>query len=196
MPLEDIVALYASLVNLALKCYADRIDYVDKALSCAVEVFLKRDAAPYELTQTHAQIHITNTHIRVYTYMYKHAQTHTHAYIHTYKHTYTHMHRVDNSTVTARELIRLLKVPVSTYETTLDILKLDNFSKVSSVPVCKPLVIVKENLIANISVAIQTLSSKHDGKLRNVKEYIKEMTYANYSNINKVQYSHAHIYSR
>ena len=46
MPLEDIVALYASLVNLALKCYADRIDYVDKALSCAVEVFLKRDAAP------------------------------------------------------------------------------------------------------------------------------------------------------
>ena len=106
------------------------------------------------------------------------------------------MHRVDNSTVTARELIRLLKVPVSTYETTLDILKLDNFSKVSSVLVCKSLVTVKENLIANISIAIQTLSSKHEGKTHNVKEYIKEMTYANYSNINKVQYSHAHIYSR
>ena len=46
MALEDIVALYASLVNLALKCYPDRIDYVDTALLSAVEVFLKREAAP------------------------------------------------------------------------------------------------------------------------------------------------------
>ena len=46
MPLEDIVALYASLVNLALKCYPDRIDYVDKALLSAVDVFQKREAVP------------------------------------------------------------------------------------------------------------------------------------------------------
>ena len=32
MPLDDVVALYTSLVNLALKCYPAQIDYVDKAL--------------------------------------------------------------------------------------------------------------------------------------------------------------------
>ena len=47
MPLEDVVALYASLVNLALKCYPNRLDYVDTALLCTVEVFTKREATPY-----------------------------------------------------------------------------------------------------------------------------------------------------
>ena len=47
MPLEDIVALYVSLVNLALKCYPDRLDYVNTALSCTVDVFVKREATPY-----------------------------------------------------------------------------------------------------------------------------------------------------
>ena len=46
MPLDDVVALYTSLVNLALKCYPAQIDYVDKALECTVEVFRKREAAP------------------------------------------------------------------------------------------------------------------------------------------------------
>lgn len=46
MPLEDVVALYASLVNLALKCYPNRIDYVDTALSSAVDIFIKREATP------------------------------------------------------------------------------------------------------------------------------------------------------
>ncbi|CAI8032581.1 Vacuolar protein sorting-associated protein 35, partial [Geodia barretti] len=82
MPLEDVVALYASLVNLALKCYPNRLDYVDTALLCTVEVFTKREATP-----------------------------------------------VDSSSVTSRELIRLQNVPVKTYESTLDILKLDNFPK-------------------------------------------------------------------
>ena len=49
MPLEDVVALYASLVNLALKCYPNRLDYVDTALLCTVEVFTKREATPYVL---------------------------------------------------------------------------------------------------------------------------------------------------
>ena len=48
MPLEDIVALYASLVNLALKCYPSRLDYVDTALLSAVDVFTKREATPYD----------------------------------------------------------------------------------------------------------------------------------------------------
>lgn len=46
MPLDDVVALYTSLVNLALKCYPAEIDYVDKALECTADVFKAREAAP------------------------------------------------------------------------------------------------------------------------------------------------------
>ena len=46
MPLDDVVALYTSLVNLALKCYPSEISYVDKALECTVEVFRQREASP------------------------------------------------------------------------------------------------------------------------------------------------------
>lgn len=39
MPPEDCVSLQVSLINLALKCYPDRVDYVDKVLQTTVEVF-------------------------------------------------------------------------------------------------------------------------------------------------------------
>nr|XP_002740147.1 PREDICTED: vacuolar protein sorting-associated protein 35 [Saccoglossus kowalevskii] len=39
MPTEDIVSLQVSLINLALKCYPDRVDYVDKVLETTVEIF-------------------------------------------------------------------------------------------------------------------------------------------------------------
>ncbi len=39
MPPEDIVALQVALVNLALKCYPDKIDYVDKVLETTEEIF-------------------------------------------------------------------------------------------------------------------------------------------------------------
>jgi len=39
MPPEDIVALQVALVNLALKCYPDRIDYADKVLETTEEIF-------------------------------------------------------------------------------------------------------------------------------------------------------------
>ena len=39
MPAEDIVALQVALINLALKCYPDRIDYVDKVLETTEEIF-------------------------------------------------------------------------------------------------------------------------------------------------------------
>jgi hypothetical protein len=32
MPLQDIVTLHATILNLAIKCYSDRIDFVDKVL--------------------------------------------------------------------------------------------------------------------------------------------------------------------
>ena len=46
MPLDGVVALYTSLVNLALKCYPAEISYVDKALECTADVFKAREAAP------------------------------------------------------------------------------------------------------------------------------------------------------
>ena len=39
MPVEDIIALQVSLINLALNCYQDRFDYVDKVLEYTVEIF-------------------------------------------------------------------------------------------------------------------------------------------------------------
>ncbi len=46
MPLDDVVGLYTSLVNLALKCYPDRTDYVDKSLESITTTFKNRDAVP------------------------------------------------------------------------------------------------------------------------------------------------------
>lgn len=39
MPPEDIVSLQVALINLALKCYPDRVDYVDKVLETTEEIF-------------------------------------------------------------------------------------------------------------------------------------------------------------
>ncbi|KAJ9581751.1 hypothetical protein L9F63_003820 [Diploptera punctata] len=41
MPPEDIVSLQVSLINLAHKCYPDRVDYVDKVLLTTVQIFQK-----------------------------------------------------------------------------------------------------------------------------------------------------------
>ena len=42
MEVEDIIALNVSLVNLAIKCYSDHIDYVDKALGYCNELLTKK----------------------------------------------------------------------------------------------------------------------------------------------------------
>ena len=39
MPPEDIVSLQVALVNLALHCYPDKLDYVDKVLETTEEIF-------------------------------------------------------------------------------------------------------------------------------------------------------------
>ncbi|XP_046737836.1 vacuolar protein sorting-associated protein 35 isoform X3 [Diprion similis] len=41
MPPEDIVSLQVALINLAHKCYPDRVDYIDKVLSTTVQIFQK-----------------------------------------------------------------------------------------------------------------------------------------------------------
>lgn len=42
MESEDIVALYVSLVNLAIKCYADELDYVDTVLKSTEDILVKK----------------------------------------------------------------------------------------------------------------------------------------------------------
>lgn len=41
MPPEDIVSLQVALINLAHKCYPDRVDYIDKVLLTTVQIFQK-----------------------------------------------------------------------------------------------------------------------------------------------------------
>ena len=43
METEDIVALYVSLVNLAIKCYSDELNYVDDVLKSTKEILTKKD---------------------------------------------------------------------------------------------------------------------------------------------------------
>ena len=38
MPPEDIVSLQVALINLALKCYPDKVEYVDKVLETTEEI--------------------------------------------------------------------------------------------------------------------------------------------------------------
>ena len=45
MELEDIVALHVSLINLAIKCYPSRIDFIDKALGHCHTLVGNRKAA-------------------------------------------------------------------------------------------------------------------------------------------------------
>jgi vacuolar protein sorting-associated protein 35 len=39
MPIQDIVALHTVVLNLAAKCYPERIDYVDKVLEITEAIF-------------------------------------------------------------------------------------------------------------------------------------------------------------
>ncbi|XP_074102802.1 vacuolar protein sorting-associated protein 35-like isoform X1 [Cotesia typhae] len=48
MPPEDIVSLQVALINLAHKCYPDRVDYVDKVLFTTVQIFKKLNVEKLE----------------------------------------------------------------------------------------------------------------------------------------------------
>lgn len=49
MPAEDVASLQVSLLNLALKCYPDRLDYVDKVLLSTVQILQRIGLARYEI---------------------------------------------------------------------------------------------------------------------------------------------------
>ncbi|KAG1700050.1 Vacuolar protein sorting-associated protein 35 [Nymphon striatum] len=81
MPPEDIVSLQVSLLNLALKCYPDRVDYVDKVLQSTCEIFSKRQ-----------------------------------------------IEKVVSNTSVAKELMKLVKIPIDSYNNLLTVLKLEYFT--------------------------------------------------------------------
>lgn len=86
MPIEDVVSLQVSLVNLALKCYPDRVDYVDKVLETTAEILKKLN-----------------------------------------------VHSVEYHSQLAKELMRLLKIPVDHYNTILTILTLEHFNELMEI---------------------------------------------------------------
>ncbi|KAF7283955.1 vacuolar protein sorting 35 isoform X1 [Rhynchophorus ferrugineus] len=81
LPPEDMVALQVALINLALKCYPDRIDYIDKVMLSSVEMFQRLGLEHLEY----------------------------------------------NSSV-AKELQKLLKIPLDTYNDILVVLKLKHYA--------------------------------------------------------------------
>ncbi|EEC19703.1 vacuolar sorting protein, putative, partial [Ixodes scapularis] len=80
MPAEDIVSLQVSLLHLALKCYRERVDYVDKVLQTTEEIFTKMGIT-----------------------------------------------RVEFLKPVGKELVRLLKIPVQSYNDLLTLLQLSHF---------------------------------------------------------------------
>ncbi|KAJ8963966.1 hypothetical protein NQ314_005225 [Rhamnusium bicolor] len=81
LPPEDMVALQVALVNLALKCYPNRIDYIDNVMLSSVEVFQRLGL--------------------------EHLESHTSV---------------------AKELQKLLKIPLDNYNNLLMVLKLKHYA--------------------------------------------------------------------
>lgn len=81
LPPEDMVALQVALVNLALKCYPDRIDYIDKVMLSSVEMFQRLG-----------------------------------------------LEHLDYHSLVAKELQKLLKIPLDNYNSILEILKLKHYA--------------------------------------------------------------------
>ncbi|KAK9886294.1 hypothetical protein WA026_015805 [Henosepilachna vigintioctopunctata] len=79
LPPEDMVSLQVALVNLALKCYPDRVDYIDKVMLNSAEIFQRVE----------------------------HIESHSHV---------------------ARELQKLLRIPLDHYKNLLVILKLEHYA--------------------------------------------------------------------
>ncbi len=63
MPSEDVVSLQVSLINLAMKCYPDRVDYVDKVLESTVEIFNKLNLEQWVLVTMFFSHHLADQHM-------------------------------------------------------------------------------------------------------------------------------------
>eukprot|EP01137_Pigoraptor_chileana_P025729 Opistho-2@95613 len=83
MPVEDTISLQVSLVNLALNCYPDRLDYVDKVLQTTVQTLAKANVQSVE----------------------------------------------KSNPTCLREIIKLLKIPIDTYNSAITLLRLENYGQ-------------------------------------------------------------------
>lgn len=81
LPPEDMIALQVALINLALKCYPDRIDYIDKVMLTSVEVFQRLG-----------------------------------------------LENLESNSLVAKELQKLLKIPLDNYNNLLTVLKLKHYA--------------------------------------------------------------------
>lgn len=63
MPSEDVVSLQVSLINLAMKCYPERVDYVDKVLESTVEIFNKLNLEQWVLVVLFFLHHLADQHM-------------------------------------------------------------------------------------------------------------------------------------
>ncbi|KAK3085900.1 hypothetical protein FSP39_010235 [Pinctada imbricata] len=80
MPPDDIVSLQVALINLALKCYPDKTEYVDKVLETTEEIFNRLN-----------------------------------------------LDHLEHGSAVSKELIRLMKIPVDSYNNILRVLQLNHF---------------------------------------------------------------------
>ncbi|WAR11383.1 VPS35-like protein [Mya arenaria] len=95
MPPEDIVSLQVALINLALKCYPDKIVFVDKVLETTEEIFNRLNLD---------QIIINNK-----TQLFVHSTS------------------LEHGSPVSKELMRLMKIPIDTYNNILTVLELQHF---------------------------------------------------------------------
>ncbi|ESO93143.1 hypothetical protein LOTGIDRAFT_206542 [Lottia gigantea] len=80
MPPEDIVALQVALMNLALKCYPDKVEYVDKVLETTEDIFNRLN-----------------------------------------------LDHLEHGAAVSKELMKLMKIPIDTYNSILTVLELQHF---------------------------------------------------------------------
>lgn len=78
---EDMISLQVALVNLALKCYPSRVDYIDKVMLTSVEIFQRLG-----------------------------------------------VDRLESHSNVAKELLKLLKIPLDHYNNLLTVLKLQHYA--------------------------------------------------------------------
>lgn len=128
MPSEDVVSLQVSLINLAMKCYPERVDYVDKVLETTVDIFNKLNLEQYVFL--YACSGIDNWR---FCYIVRTNYRSLNKYIRCWKpwlnfpFLFLSANSIATSSAVSKELTRLLKIPIDTYNNILTVLKLKHF---------------------------------------------------------------------
>lgn len=106
LPAEDMVSLEVALVNLAHKCYPDRVDYVDKVMQNSIEVLF---FVPKSMTILETKFLKTCFFLKVFKRL--------------------GLERFESNTLVAKELQKLLKIPIDNYNNLLTVLKLQHYAE-------------------------------------------------------------------